>query len=94
METKPTIIAVIFCLALWALVHAAQDYAHLSARIDDADQRVTVAERTLNMLSICFPGGHYKADAAPTCPAFRKLVEKQLEGNEEPVTMKGNHDAK
>ena len=54
------------------------NFSDLQSKEDAIDQRVTTAERTLVMLHTCFPRGHYKADAASECPAFKQIVDNQL----------------
>ncbi len=54
----------------------------IDSKVTHTEVRVTKAERTLVMLHTCFPHGHYKADAAPTCPAFEKFVTSEADKNE------------
>ena len=55
---------------------------HEIRKIDVVADRITNAEKTLATLHTCFPGGHYQADAAPSCPAFKEWLTGELNKNE------------
>jgi hypothetical protein len=72
-------IMLFMCAAYFVGKHGAEKSPEEAGLID---QPITQEERATIMLHICFPGGNYKADAAPDCPQFKSWLTKQLNKNE------------
>ncbi len=78
--TKLEILAL---MTLGAVLQITWWSANTDVKINQMEKRVTSAEKTLVTLHTCFPGGHYKPDAAPTCPAFKDWMTGELNKSEE-----------